>query len=67
MPIMIFRIAAAQFDIDCEIKARAISQSTFAIEEEPNCPHLSRLKRSFRADLPGCIPNTSLLRCEIAL
>ena len=68
MPILIFiKIAATQLAIDCKIEQRAITQPTFPIEKEADCPNLSRLQRSFRADLPARIPSTPLLLNLIVL
>jgi hypothetical protein len=52
-------VAAAQLAVVGKIEQRTVSQSTFTIEEESNCPDLPRLKYPFRPNLPACIPSES--------
>src|SRR5215213_7716748 len=49
-------VTAAELAVDREIKHRSVAEPPFAIEPEPDRPHLLRFQCALCAELPTCVP-----------
>gem|GEM_PF-5780236 len=63
----LYQIAAAELAVDGEIEKRTISNPSFSVEEEADCPDLALLQGLLDANLFACLPSRSTQCARIIL